>query len=200
MKREKRAAIYTRVSTTDQDTESQRHECLERVRYAGWKLAGEFDDVGASGKRDRRPALDKLMDGIRRRQFDVVIVWRSDRLFRSLAHMVRTFQEMTDLGVAFVSVKEAWDTTTSTGRLMLHVVAAFAQFERELTSERTRATMASKKRRGERIGRPKTRIDVDRFLALVESGLSRRAAAAKLGASRETIERAIKRERGTDGK
>lgn len=189
-----RAAIYTRVSTVDQNTESQRHECLERARYAGWTIAGEFDDVGASGKRDRRPALDKLMDGMRRRKFDAVIVWRSDRMFRSLGHMVRTFQEMEELGIAFVSVKEAWDTTTSTGRLMLHVVAAFAQFERELASERTRSTMAAKKRRGERVGRPKVRVDVDRALQLIASGLSRRTVATKLKVSRETMERAIKRE------
>lgn len=192
----KRAAIYTRVSTTDQNTEAQRHECRERVRYSGWTLVDEFDDVGASGRRDRRPALDKLMEGIRRRRFDVVIVWRSDRLFRSLGHLVRTFDEMRELGVEFVSCQEAWDTTTSAGRLMMQVVSAFAEFEREVISERTKASMAAKRRRGERIGRPKVRIDVDRALALIGQGLSRRAAARELAISRETMERAIKRERG----
>lgn len=196
MKKPKRAAIYTRVSTTDQNTEAQRFECLERVRYAGWTVAGEFDDVGFSGRRDRRPALDELMAGIRRRRFDVVIVWRSDRLFRSLSHLVRTFDEMRELGVDLVSCQESWDTTTSTGRLMMQIVSAIAEFEREVISERTKASMAAKRRRGERIGRPKVRIDVDRALKLIGAGASRRGAAAALNVSRETMERAIKRERG----
>lgn len=197
MKSPLRAAIYTRVSTVEQSTETQRHECLERVRYAGWTLAGEFDDVGASGKRDRRPGLDRLMLGIRQRQFDVVIVWRSDRLFRSLSHLVRTLEEMKQLGVALVSCKEAWDTTTSTGRLMLHVVAAFAEFERELISDRTKASFDARKRRGERIGRRRKRFDVDEARALLDTGLSRRAVADRMGVNRETFRRVLKKEEGT---
>ena len=113
-----RAAIYARVSTLDQEPENQLAEVRRYVEARGWK-AVEFVDRGISGAKDRRPALDELVAAARRRNVDVVVCWRLDRLGRSLKHLITLLDELQSLGVGFVSLNEGIDATTAAGRLQM---------------------------------------------------------------------------------
>lgn len=180
-----RAALYARVSTTEQTAENQ---VLELRRYAearGWTVV-EYIDNGVSGSKERRPALDQLLLDGRRRRFDVLLVWRLDRLGRSLKHLIMTLDEMTALGIAFTSLNEGIDTGTPAGRLQLHLLAAIAEFERARIVERVRAGLARAKAQGKRLGRPRQQP-----APAATAGLSVRAAAAQWGVSKSTAARWI---------
>ena len=153
-----RAAIYCRVSTTDQHSENQIHDLRTYIAARQWTLAGEFRDEGVSGRKDRRPALDKLMAEARRGKVDVICVWSLDRFGRSLAHVVTAVQELHERGVAFVSLKEGLDLSTAAGRLQLHILSALGEFERARLIERTRAGLARARRQGTRLGRRPVRL------------------------------------------
>jgi DNA invertase Pin-like site-specific DNA recombinase len=131
----RRAAIYARVSTFDQEPENQLAELRRYVEARGWS-AVEYVDRGVSGAKDKRPALDRLLKDAKRRQFDVLICWRLDRLGRNLRHLVTLLDELDVIGVSFVSLGEGIDCTTPAGRLQLHVLAALAEFERARIAER----------------------------------------------------------------
>jgi len=125
-----RAAIYARVSTSDQTVDSQ---LLELRRYAEarqWTVV-EYCDAGVSGAKDRRPELDRLLADAKRRRFDVVLCWRLDRLGRNLKHLITLLEELQALGIAFVSLAEGIDATTAAGKLQMHILGAIAEFERE---------------------------------------------------------------------
>ena len=181
-----RAAIYARVSTLDQEPENQLAELRRYVEARGWS-GHEYTDKGVSGAKDRRPALDQLVRDAKRRKFDCLVVWRLDRLGRSLRHLILLLDELSALGVAFVSLAESIDTGTPAGRLQLHLLAAIAQFERERIVERVKAGMARAKAQGKRFGRPERSIP-EAILAPVR-GLSIRQAAAKLGVAPSTAHR-----------
>lgn len=184
----KRAALYVRVSRGDQNSSLQSDETAELIHRREWVLAERYADEGISGSRDRRPELDRLMDDARRGKFDVLVVYRSDRLFRSLKHMVNTLDELAALGIDYVSATEPLlDTSTPQGRLVLHLTSAFAEFERELIRDRTKAGVAAARRRGARVGRPPVRIDLARAEALKQSGKSLRAIARELGVGVATL-------------
>jgi len=188
-----KAAIYLRVSRADQRSGLQLDEATALVSQRGWTLVETFSDEGISGAKITRPGLTKLKDAARRRSFDVLVVWRSDRLFRSLRDMVLTLDEFRALELGFVSVTEAFDTTTPAGRLLLHVVAAMAEFEREVLRERTVAGIAAAKRRGTQLGRP-PRLDADtlrRARELRRDKLPLRTIATKLRVGLGTLHRAL---------
>jgi hypothetical protein len=124
-----RAAIYARVSTLDQTCQNQLTELREYVAARHW-TAAEFVDEGVSGAKEQRPALDALLRAARRRQFDVVVCWRLDRLGRHLKHLIVVLEEFQVLGIAFVSLNEGIDATTPAGRLQMHILGAIAEFER----------------------------------------------------------------------
>jgi DNA invertase Pin-like site-specific DNA recombinase len=189
----KRAARYVRVSTAEQHPELQADETADLIRSRGWELVGTYIDRGVSGARERRPELSSMLDDARKRKFDVLVVWRSDRLFRSLKHMVNTLAELSALGIDFVSVTEPFDTCTPQGRLLLHLVSAFGEFERAILIERTRAGVAAARRRGARLGRPQASIDLLRARALRAQGVSVREVAATLGVKPTTLYRALGR-------
>jgi DNA invertase Pin-like site-specific DNA recombinase len=186
-----RAAAYHRVSRADQNPELQQDEVAELIERRGWALARSYTDEGVSGSRDRRPELDQLLADARRRKFDLLVVWRADRLFRSLRHMVVTLDELAALGVGFVSVTEPFDTSTPSGRLLLHLVSAMAEFERSILIERTKAGLAAAIRRGVKVGRPRVEFDVDRARALRVEGKTYRQVAAELGVGAATVHRAL---------
>jgi DNA invertase Pin-like site-specific DNA recombinase len=189
-----RAAVYVRVSRSDQREALQEDECRELVARRRWELVEVYADHGVSGRRDRRPALDRLMADARRRRFDVLVVWRSDRLFRSVRAMVNALGELDALGVSFVSATEVFDTTTPQGRLLLHLVAAFGEFERQVLVERTVAGLAAAKRRGVRLGRPPgDRPPAGRVRALREAGKSWATIARELGCTSSAARRAVAR-------
>jgi DNA invertase Pin-like site-specific DNA recombinase len=191
VKRAPRAVVYLRVSTTDQNTDLQRYEAERLVEARGWTLGTMFEDVGVSGLKGRRPGLDALLADARKRRFDVLVVWRADRLFRSVHHMVATLEELSALGIDFVSCNEPFDTSTPTGRLLLHLCAAFAQFERDVIVERTIAGMAAARRRGASIGRPRRYVDIDRARELQATGLTLDEIAKLLGVGYGTLRRAL---------
>lgn len=138
---------YARVSTLDQDLTPQ----IEALRAAGVRDEHLVVDH-ASGARQDRPGLTRLTEQLE--AGDVLTVWKLDRLGRSLSHLVATIDEFGRRGVQFRSLTEALDTTTPAGRLLFHVVAACAEFERELTVERTRAALATARASGKPLGRP----------------------------------------------
>lgn len=186
-----RAAAYHRVSRSDQNPQLQQDEVAELIERRGWQLAGSYTDEGISGSRDRRPELDRLLADARRRRLDILVVWRSDRLFRSLKHMVTTLDELAAMGVGFVSVTEPFDTSTPSGRLLLHLVSAMAEFERSILIERTRAGLAAAIRRGVKVGRPRVVVDIDRARALRQEGKTFRQVARELGVGAATLHRAL---------
>lgn len=173
-----RAAIYARVSTNDQSCENQlielRHYCAARE----WTIT-EYVDTGISGAKDRRPALDKLMTDAAQRRIDAVVVWKLDRMGRSLRHLLNAIAELNAAGVAFVSMGESIDTDSPTGRLLLGIMGSFAEFERERIRERINAGLARARREGKRPGPLRKRITT-RDLARVD-GLSVRRGAKILG-------------------
>jgi DNA invertase Pin-like site-specific DNA recombinase len=121
----------------------------------------------------------------------VVVVWKADRLFRSLKAMVTTLDEWTALGVGFVSATEVFDSTTPQGKLLLHLTSAFAEFERNLIIERTKAGIAAARRRGTHVGRPRARLDHERLQQLRAEGLSVRKIATTLGIGVSTVQRRL---------
>jgi DNA invertase Pin-like site-specific DNA recombinase len=183
-----RAAVYLRVSTTDQTTENQAREVRAYVEARGW-TAVEYVDEAVSGAKERRPALDRLVNDARRRRFDVVVCWRLDRLGRNLRHLVTLLDELAGLEIGFVSLGEAVDTSTPAGRLQLHVLAALAEFERGRISERVRAGLARVRAQGKRLGRPRASPLPDR----APRDLSVRQAATLWGVSQATASRRLSR-------
>src|ERR1700716_4060096 len=157
-----RCAIYTRVSTDhglDQEFNSldAQYEAgsayIKSQAHAGWILIrSRYDDGGYSGGSTDRPDLQKLLDDIRARKIDVIVVYKVDRLTRSLADFAKLVELFDAHGVSFVSVTQQFNTTTSMGRLTLNVLLSFAQFEREVTSERIRDKIAASKRKGLWVG------------------------------------------------
>ena len=182
----RRAALYARVSTLDQEPENQLAELRRYVAARDW-VAIEYVDQGVSGAKDRRPALDRLVADARRRQVDTGVVWRLDRLGRSLKHLVTLLDEFHAVGVGFVSLGEGIDLHTPAGRLQLHILAALAEFERARIAERVAAGLARARQNGTRLGRPE-KVVPESVLGSVR-GLSVREAARRLGVSPATAHR-----------
>lgn len=166
-----RVAIYARVSTANgqQDPELQLREMREYAERREMAVAGEYVDR-TSGAKESRPALDRMMADARRRKFDTVLVWKIDRLGRSLKHLVMTLAELQGVGVAFISLRDNLDLSTASGRLMFQIIGAMAEFERSLIQERVRAGLALARARGRRLGRPGKTIDLPRVLGLRGEG------------------------------
>ncbi len=163
-------------------------------RYAqdrGWSIYEKYVDEGISGSQIKRPALDRLMAACRRRQIDVVLVWRLDRLGRSLKHLITTLDELRTLGVAFVSLHEQLDCTTAAGQLLIHLLAAFAEFERAIIKERVKAGLQNAKAKGRRLGRPTLTIDLLDLRQLRKEGLSIRQIAERLKISPASVHKTL---------
>jgi DNA invertase Pin-like site-specific DNA recombinase len=150
-----RAGLYARVSTNDQQTLPMQSQAMrEYAARRGWAIAMQVREVGSGAA--KREAREKLLEAARRREIDVVLVWRLDRWGRSVTDLLATLQELEHFGVGFVSLTEALDLTTSAGRAMAGLLAIFAEFEREILRERTRAGLAQARQNGKRLGRPVT--------------------------------------------
>lgn len=177
--------MYARISTTDkgQDPEVQLGPLREYAQARGWTMYREYVDKGISGAKERRPALDDLLQAARRREVDAILVWKLDRFARSLRHLILTLGELEALGVAFVSLTEAIDFTTPTGRLLVHVLGALGEFERDVVRERVRAGLAQARSRGRRLGRPQKVFHRDQVEQLRAQGMSFRQIGKQLGIS-----------------
>jgi DNA invertase Pin-like site-specific DNA recombinase len=136
-----RVGLYARVSTHDQQTlPLQLAAMREYVAHRGWRITMQVEDIGSGAS--VRPRREELVKAARRREIDLVLVWRLDRWGRSLIDLINTLQELTSLGVGFASINEALDLTTPAGRAMAGMLAVFAEFEREILRDRVRAGIA----------------------------------------------------------
>lgn len=196
-----RVGTYSRVSTSDkgQNPKVQQEELRRYCAARGWDISIEVVDEGFSGGTDKRPGLKQLMSLARSRKIDVIAVVKLDRLFRSLKHLVTTLDELDCLGVRFISIQDQIDLTTASGRLMLHLLGAFGEFERALIRERTLMGLAHARRHGKRLGRPRTH-DVDTLKALRAKGASFREIQRITGAPMGCIARALQTARKSPSK
>jgi len=191
---EPRVALYARVSTSGhgQDVGLQLDELRQVAQQRGWQVVDEFTDEGISGTAESRPALDAMMDLARRGKLDLVVVWKLDRLGRSIQHLLQILDELQAHGVGFVSVRDAGiDTTSATGRLLLHLLAAFAEYERNLIQERVIAGVRRAQANGIHCGRPRVELDLRPAISMLESGYGLKAVASSLGISRTTLRRRL---------
>ena len=187
----KRAALYARVSTDTQNAGIQLDELREYAARRGWAVK-EFVDVGISGSKESRPQLNQLMGAVNRQEFDAVLVWKLDRLGRSLRHLVNTLAELESLGVAFISLRDSLDLTTPSGQLQFAIIGAMAQFERSLIQERVKAGMQRAKRNGRPIGRKPSAVNRAAVLRLRSEGKSLSQVAATYGISRALVSKIVK--------
>ncbi|HVU48170.1 MAG TPA: recombinase family protein, partial [Terracidiphilus sp.] len=154
----KRAALYLRVSTVDQHPETQVHDLRQMAAQRGFEIVAEYTDR-ISGVKARRPGLDDLMRDARRGKFDVVLVWASDRIARSVRHFLDVLDELNRLGVEFASFREQIDTSGPLGRAIVVIIGAIAELERNLIIERVKAGMRRARLEGRQIGRQKLVLD-----------------------------------------
>jgi DNA invertase Pin-like site-specific DNA recombinase len=186
-----RVAIYARVSTTNQgqDPTMQTRELREYIERRGWQLAGEYVDNGVSGTKERRLELDRLMADAHRRRFDVVAVWKFDRMARSVSHLLRVLETFNALGINFVSLSESIDTATPAGKMVFTVLGAVAELERSLIVERVKAGLRNARAKGKRLGRPQKIVNTFQLARLRDKGCSWRTIARQLGCSARTARR-----------
>jgi DNA invertase Pin-like site-specific DNA recombinase len=186
-----RVGLYARVSTLDQQTLPMQNRAMrDYAARCGWTIAMQVKEVGSGAT--QRQLREKLLDAARRREIDVVLVWRLDRWGRSVADLLATLQELEHLGVGFVSLTEALDLTTPAGRAMAGLLAVFAAFGREVLGERVRAGLAHARQNGKRLGRPATAtMHADRVRKLRRSGLSKSEIARRLNIGRTSVRRIL---------
>jgi putative DNA-invertase from lambdoid prophage Rac len=190
-----RVGLYARVSTNDQQTLPMQNRAMrEYAARRGWAIAMQVREVGSGAA--KREAREKLLETARRREIDVVLVWRLDRWGRSVTDLLATLQELEHLGVGFVSLTEALDLTTPAGRAMAGLLAIFAEFEREILRERTRAGLAYARQNGKRLGRPATaaRHAVE-IRKLNREGISKSEIGRRLRIGRTSVRRILNTKR-----
>jgi putative DNA-invertase from lambdoid prophage Rac len=187
-----RVGLYARVSTHDQQTLAMQNRAMrEYAARRGWKIALQVREVN-SGAAARREAREKVLEAARRREIDLVLVWRLDRWGRSVTDLLAALQELEHLGVGFVSLTEALDLTTPAGRAMAALLAVFAAFEREILGERTRAGLAQARLNGKRLGRPVTAaLHASEVRKLHRTGVSKSEIARRLGVGRTSVRRIL---------
>lgn len=186
-----KVAVYCRVSTQEQSTDLQREEIQRYVTAREWAVTAFYEDK-ATGTNANRPELKKLLNDARQRKFEIVICWKLDRLFRSLKDLVVTLQEFNDLGIEFISLKDNIDLTTASGRLLMQIIGAMAEFEVCLVKERVKAGLKAAKSKGRVLGRPR-RIDLTKVAQLRRDGLSLNQIAQRLGTTKGGVSKTLKK-------
>ena len=177
-----RVAIYARCSTHHQDIELQLSELRKIAHQRGWVVVQEYKDEGLSGSLASRPGLDRMRADARLGQFDIIMVWKLDRIARSLQNLLNLLEEITHLNIGFVSLRDSGiDTSTPSGRLLLHLLGAFSEFERSLIRERISAGVERARSKGVVLGRPRRHIDIRNALILFREGYGLKATARIMG-------------------
>ena len=186
-----RAALYARVSTHDQQTLPLQIRALrEYAAKRNWTIVTQIKEVGSGAS--QRELRQTLLAAARRREIDVVLVWRLDRWGRSVADLVNTLQELQHLGVGFVSLTEALDLTTPAGRAMAGLLAVFADFEREILRERVCAGLAHARQQGKQLGRPPSVVhNAAAVWKLCRQGISKSEIARRLQIGRTSVRRLL---------
>ena len=191
----RRAALYLRVSTSEQTCTNQLDALTEAAARHGWNITEVFEDQGISGAkgRDQRPAFDKLLKAVARKEIDIVAAWSVDRLGRSLQGLVQFLDELRAKGVDLYLHQQGLDTSTPTGRAMFGMCSIFAELERSLIQERVRAGLARAVARGAKLGRPQISTRKKRSIREAKAeGLSIRQIAARCSVSVGTVHNALK--------
>src|ERR1019366_4076219 len=186
----KRAALYMRVSTLDQHPETQMHDLHEMAKQRGYEIVEEYTHMISSTKA-RRPGLDAMMRDARRGAFDVVLVWASDQIARSVRHFLELLDELNRLNIEFVSFRESIDTGGPLGRAVVIIIGAIAELERNLIIERVRAGMRRAKLEGRHIGRKALILDRAAIHRDRQQGHSLGQLAKSYLVSRTTIHRVL---------
>ena len=186
-----RVALYARVSTHDQQTLPLQLEAMRTyAERRGWHIASTVEEVGSGAK--TRPRRAELLRAARRREIDLIVVWRLDRWGRSLVDLIATLQELTALKVGFVSLSEALDLTTLSGRAFAGMLAVFAEFERDILRDRVKAGIAQARKDGRPHGRPAKIVGKSQEIRnLARQGLSKSAIAKQLAIGRTSVRRLL---------
>jgi DNA invertase Pin-like site-specific DNA recombinase len=191
----KTVAIYARVSTDKQKVDMQLNELRDFVNRSGWKVYKEFIDEGYTGSNTKRPAFSEMRHEARKRKFDILLVWKLDRLSRSLKDLINTLDELGHLGINFISYDNNLDTTTPTGKLVFLIIGAVAEFEKDIIRERVVAGLENAKQKGKQLGRPKIHDGIlENAKELRKQGMSFRKIEKQLGVGEGTIRKTIKKE------
>ena len=191
----KRAALYLRVSTAEQDTENQRLALEQVASHRGWEIVVVYSDSGISGTKSRaaRPGLNRMLEDASRRRFDVVMAWSIDRLGRSLVDLLGTIQHLEVTGVDVYLDQQAIDTTTPSGKLLFQITGAFSEFEHAMIRERVLAGLERARRQGKRLGRPKVPPEIEGAVRVARAdGKGIRKIARELGVGNGTVERILR--------
>ena len=198
---QKRAAIYTRVSTNQQHTKAQEAELIDFAERRGWQFT-VYCDHGESGAKEHRPALDRLLADARRKRIDVVLAVALDRLARSLRQLLSLAEEFAKLGVDLIATRQSLDTSVPAGRLTYSVLGAVAEFERELLRGRVRAGLAHARKNGKRIGRPPLRqfttAELNAMRQQRASGASVRKLALQYGTTQWMVSQLVQENTGAE--
>ncbi|MCO4795425.1 MAG: recombinase family protein [Bacteriovoracaceae bacterium] len=154
----KKVAVYARVSTNEQSVDLQVKELKNYIKQQGWEIFSIYEDK-RTGTNANRPQFKKMIEDAESGSFDTVICWKLDRLFRSLKDLINTLNYFASKDISFIALKDNIDLTTSSGRLMMHIIGAFAEFEASIIRERVVSGLNAAKEKGVKLGRPKLRND-----------------------------------------
>ena len=196
MAKSKRVALYVRVSTDGQTTVNQQRELEAVAERHGWTVVDVFRDHAISGKngREQRPAFDRLLRGVARKDFDLIAAWSVDRLGRSLQHLLSFLSELKAKGVDLYLHQQAVDTSTPVGRALFQMLGVFAEFERAMIVERVKAGLGRATAQGKKLGRPRVAEKVEKaVLRELEKGRGIHAVARSVGIGTGTVQRIMKR-------
>lgn len=188
----KRVALYARVSTPDQHVENQFLDLRKLAAQRGFEVVREYSDQGISGSKARRPGLDSMMADARRGEFSVLMVAAFDRIARSTKNFLEIVDELHELGIEFISAREAIDTSGPMGRMFITLIGSIAELEKSILVERIRAGMRRARMEGQRLGRAPLDIDRDALVRDRLAGMSLTNAAKKYGVSRASVVRFVR--------
>ena len=187
----KRAAIYCRISTVNhgQSVDMQLLDLRKFAEQRGFEIIREYSDEGQSGSKSSRPALDAMLGDAKRGKFQVLLIWKLDRLGRSTAHLIRLLEDFKAMRIELISFSEGLDFSTTSGKLFYTLISAFAEFERDTIRERVRAGLRNARAKGKRLGRPRVVVDASRIARLREQGTPWATIASQLGVGEGTVRR-----------
>jgi DNA invertase Pin-like site-specific DNA recombinase len=188
----KRVAFYARVSTADQHVENQFLDLRKLAAQRGFEVVREYSDQGISGSKARRPGLDAMMADARRGEFSVLTVAAFDRIARSTKNFLEIVDELHELGIEFISAREAIDTSGPMGRMFITLIGSIAELEKSILVERIRAGMRRARMEGQRLGRAPLDIDHEALVRDRLAGMSLTIVAKKYGVSRASVVRFVR--------
>jgi DNA invertase Pin-like site-specific DNA recombinase len=189
--KDKRVAIYVRVSTKDQSVDMQLNDLERYSKERGLRIFKVYKDNGVSGTKESRPALNELMGDAKKRKFDVVLVWRFDRFARSTKHLVTALYEFRNLGIDFISYQENIDTSSPLGEAIFTIISAMSTLERDIIAERVRGGLRKAKADGKTLGRPKSEVDTDKVIEYRKQNKSIRQIASEMNLSKGVVQRTL---------